>query len=281
MMDPLPDLPDLRIVETDHLQPHEEVDASRLGPLIESIRADGLLRNPPVVAQLRGETERYIVLDGANRTIALRQMKVPYALVQVVHPQLDSIRLHTWNQVIQSAQPDKALQAVQSIPGISIEENDLDSAIEKLRAGMLLAFLNFIGGETWEISWADTSLQERIQNMADLITTVEGVGPLERTGQTRAADLEPFFPKLAGLLVLHNFVVEEVMIAAASGIRLPSGITRFVISPRALRLNYPLERLASDTSRQIKQDRLDEWVKGQLKDRSIRYYAESTFLFDE
>jgi hypothetical protein len=280
-MDPLPKLPDLRIVESDTLQPHEEIDVSRLRPLIRAIRQDGLLRNPPVVAELRGEPERYIVLDGANRTTALRQMGVPHTLVQVVNPDHESIQLRTWNQVVQSGQSGELLGAVQSIPDLSIASIDYESALEKLKAGLLLAFLALPQGEILEISSQTGSLSERIHNMADLIVAAGSVGELERTGQIAVSGLKNFFPEMAGLLVLHNFVVEEVMVATARGVCLPAGITRFVISPRALRINFPLDRLMEDTPRQDKQERLEEWVKQQLKQRRVRFYAESTFLFDE
>ncbi|MGD8603138.1 MAG: ParB N-terminal domain-containing protein [Anaerolineales bacterium] len=280
-MDPLPELPDLRIVESERLQPHEEIDASRLGPLMQAIEQDGILRNPPVVAELRGAQERFVVLDGANRTVALRNMGVAHTLVQVVNPQQDSIQLRTWNQVVQSGKPSALLKVVQSIPDISINENDYESALEKLRAGLLLAFLGLPGTKIWEISGHTGSLPERIQKMAELISAAESLAPLERTGQTAVSDLQAFFPDMAGLLVLHNFVVEEVMVASAKGMCLPSGITRFVVSPRALRINFPLDRLTEDVPRQVKQAHLDEWVKRQLKNRSVRYYAESTFLFDE
>jgi hypothetical protein len=54
-----------------------------------------------------------------------------------------------------------------------------------------------------------------------------------------------------------------------------------VISPRALRVNYPLERLASDQPLDAKQAELAAWVRERAEARRVRYYAESTFLFDE
>ncbi len=280
-MEPLPEIPKLKIVQTDWLQPHEEVDVSRLDPLVDAIGREGRLRNPPVVAQLRGEDERYIVLDGANRTTALRQMGVPHTLVQIVRPKHDSIQLRTWNQVVQSGQLEELLGVIRSIPGLSITKTDFESASEKLVAGVLLAFLGSPTDEIWEISIDIGTLETSIVKMSDLITGAESVGTLERTGQVRASELTHFYPNIAGLIVLHNFVVEEVMIASANGMCLPSGITRFVISPRALRLNYPLDWLVGDASLEHKQAQLDDWVKRQLTNRSVRFYAESTFLFDE
>lgn len=280
-MEPLPEIPDLKIVQTDWMQPHEEMDASRLDPLISAIQGDGRLRNPPVVAQLRGEDERFIVLDGANRTTALRQMRVPHILVQVVRPKHDSIHLRTWNQVVQSGQFEDLLAVLHSISGLSITKTDFESASEKLKAGVLLSFLGSPTDEIWEMSIDTWTLEDSILKMFELIKGAESVGPLERTGQVRTPELARFYPNMAGLIVLHNYVVEEVMIAAANGMCLPSGITRFVISPRALRINYPLDWLVEDASLEHKQAQLDDWVKHQLTNRRVRFYAEATFLFDE
>jgi hypothetical protein len=82
-------------------------------------------------------------------------------------------------------------------------------------------------------------------------------------------------------VVFRGFGVEEVMAAVAQDRLLPAGLTRFIVSPRALRLNYPLERLAAADSGEVKQRQLEEWVRRRVADRRVRFYAEATFLFDE
>ena len=42
--------PDLRILHTDSIHPHEEHDSQRSGPLIEQIRNAQYMINPPIVA---------------------------------------------------------------------------------------------------------------------------------------------------------------------------------------------------------------------------------------
>src|SRR3990172_164351 len=73
------ELPDLRILPIDHLLLHEEHDAQRSQPLGARLAADGVLRNPPVVAPLPGE-DRFVVLDGANRVTALAVLNIPHIL---------------------------------------------------------------------------------------------------------------------------------------------------------------------------------------------------------
>ena len=61
--------PDLRIVPIELLVEHEYNDAQRTTPLAKRLEAEGLLKNPPIVAPL-DDDPRFVVLDGANRTTA-------------------------------------------------------------------------------------------------------------------------------------------------------------------------------------------------------------------
>jgi hypothetical protein len=61
----------------------------------------------------------------------------------------------------------------------------------------------------------------------------------------------------------------------------PPGTTRLIVSPRVLHLNYPLERLKSSSELSDKQAELQKWIEERLKNGGVRYYEESTYLFDE
>src|SRR4051812_45361812 len=77
------DIPDLRVVPSSALVPHEQADRKRVARLEARVSADGFLKNPPIVAPIPA-TEKYVVLDGANRTSALANLGYPHLLVQVV-----------------------------------------------------------------------------------------------------------------------------------------------------------------------------------------------------
>ena len=51
--------PDLRIVLTDSLQPHEEHDSQRANPLIERLKHEQVFINPPIVAQISADPVSY------------------------------------------------------------------------------------------------------------------------------------------------------------------------------------------------------------------------------
>ncbi len=76
-------MPDLRLLAVDALVLHEHADEKRVARLEARLRNDGFLKSPPIVAPIPG-SDRYVVLDGANRTSAIRQIGCPHLLVQVV-----------------------------------------------------------------------------------------------------------------------------------------------------------------------------------------------------
>jgi hypothetical protein len=48
-----------------------------------------------------------------------------------------------------------------------------------------------------------------------------------------------------------------------------------------LRLNYPLDKLKSNHSLAEKNAELTRWIQERYAQRGVRFYAESTYLFDE
>jgi len=65
------------------------------------------------------------------------------------------------------------------------------------------------------------------------------------------------------------------------GARVPSGITRHIIPQRALNINIPLDVLAAGWGLERKRGWLHDWLMERMAANAIRYYAESTFSFDE
>ncbi|HZI89159.1 MAG TPA: hypothetical protein VFD83_01765, partial [Candidatus Polarisedimenticolia bacterium] len=92
-------LPDLRIVRSDLLIPHEREDDSRTGRLSERLRRSGVLKNPPIVTEelQTDEGPRHVVLDGANRVSVARHLAWPHLLVQVIRYDAPGVELRTWH----------------------------------------------------------------------------------------------------------------------------------------------------------------------------------------
>src|SRR5512141_2432247 len=106
-------LPTLAFLPVESLVIHEWHDDQRTPPLIARLRASGVFRNPPVVAPLSDGTGRYMVLDGANRTTALRSMGFPHALVQIIEPDDPGLSLENWNHLVWGLDPAEFLSGLQ------------------------------------------------------------------------------------------------------------------------------------------------------------------------
>lgn len=280
-MKPTPDLPHLSVVRTASLHPHELPDEQRAQPLVATLARERVLKNPPIVQPIEDRPHEFVVLDGANRVTALRMLEIPHALVQVSHPNGDSVRLRTWNHVLLGVKPTRVERLLRSLNGFEMRRSNATKAEAALTAGTSL--VNFIlrEGEVFETVAQDLSLRTRVQALRELVDAYHGQVHFERTSAEELDSLRQLYDGVACLVIFPEFAREEVVEGAANRWHFPPGITRFVVSPRALRLNYPLDRLEGDESREEKQADLDEWVRKRLSDRRVRYYAESTFLFDE
>lgn len=278
---PIPDLPDLRIVPLDTLVLHEQMDERRAPPLVGALQADGILRNPPIVHPVTVRPERYVVLDGANRSTAFGLMGMTHILVQVVHAGNTSVRLETWNHVLSCLSAEELIGALEPYPDLACIPSDLERADYNVSLGASLAYVSFPDGRVLEVVGETRPLGWRVQNLNALVDAYRGLCQLARTTARKAPGLQPVFPEITGLIVFPRFEQEEVLQAAAAGWLLPAGLTRFVISPRALRVNYPLDRLAADRPLDAKRAELQAWLQARAEGRRVRYYAESTFLFDE
>ncbi len=281
MKRPSPDMPDLRIISASGLHPHEYPDEQRAEPLEEALRRDGVLKNPPIVLPVDDEQSEYVVLDGANRITAIKMLGIPHVLVQVVHPNGDKVRVKTWNHVLLGEKPAELLQRFRSLNGFHMDASGSRRARAALEAGEALVNVMLPPQEIYEIKTDGQSLQTRIRMLNEFVSAYRSEVAFERTSASEVEGLGEVYTELSCLVVFPAFRTDEVVEGASRGLHFPPGITRFIVSPRALRLNYPLERLERNLDLEAKQAELEEWIRERKRNRRVRFYAESTFLFDE
>jgi hypothetical protein len=75
--------PHLEIIPVANLVEHEWHDDQRTPPLAARIQESGVLRNPPIATPLWEDSQRFMLLDGANRVTAFRKLNFPHVVVQV------------------------------------------------------------------------------------------------------------------------------------------------------------------------------------------------------
>lgn len=275
------DLPLLAILPLDKLLLHERHDQQRSPSLLEDLRQSGVLRNPPVVVPLHDRTGRHLVLDGANRVHALQALGLQHILVQVVEPDDPGLELSPWNHVLWDWDKHDFLASVRSIPLMDVRLGIHEGVGQVLMDRPAVALLCMPGGEVYSVHPPAHDLFTRVDSLNALVDGYKDRARLDRTNIQDVHALSKLYPSLTALVVLPRFRIEEVLDLAGSAHLLPTGSTRFTISPRALHVNYPLEKLQFGESLEEKNTALQSWIQAILARKGVRYYAEATFLFDE
>jgi hypothetical protein len=273
------ELPDLRILPVNSLLLHEQHDVQRSEPLAMRLTADGILRNPPIVAPVPDEA-RFVVLDGANRVTALTAMNIPHIVAQVVDYEDEELILDTWYHLVADVPREDFHRAVGELPGVTLAANDLMGARAALARREALAYIVYPDGDVYTVPVAG-DLHGRAARLNDIVDIYKTRGKIYRANTDHVDKLLPYYDAVTALVVFPRYQPAEIIELARVGARLPAGITRHVIPRRALRINFPLSVLRGDWPLIEKNGYLKDWLKGKMANKQARFYEESTFLFDE
>ena len=275
------DIPQLLILAANALVLHEEVDARRVEPLLERLRTDRVLKNPPIAAPVNGSSGyqgRYVILDGANRTTALWRLEAAHHLVQVVD--YHEVELDTWGHLITGI-PQQVFNESLAKSGLELEPTTRQGARERLARREIAASITYPDGNVHVVHGAG-SLASETEALRRLAAVYNGRAVIHRVKTDHLADLLAYYDGIAALIRFPGYTPHDILRLADDGHKLPTGITRHVIHGRALRVNLPLGILMEEQrTTEQKNEWLRDWIKQKLACREIRYYQESTFLFDE
>lgn len=277
------ELPRLAIVPTRSLVPHEEFDLKRSEPLAKRLRAEGVLKNPPVVASVEGE-DRYVVLDGTNRLVALSVLACPHTVVQIVDYDDPNLVLDTWSHLITDMPPDEFGVAMRTVDGLRIEMATHLHARAELARRQAAAYAVLPDARAPDgvyLLYVDGDARQRTATLARLVNLYQARGHIHRVKTDHLEWLLPLHEHVTALVVFPRYEPSEIIELARQGAALPTGVTRHVIPGRALRLNFPLSVLLDDRSLDEKNAWLQDWLRAKLAGKEVRYYQESTYLFDE
>jgi hypothetical protein len=260
---------------------HEEIEHVRVEKIKQRLRSDHILKNPPIVTRVaNGDTTRYIVLDGASRTTALRESNVPDILVQIVDYHSPKVKLESWHHLLLDITPARLRQELDTVSCVGMEEMNETRAKHELAARNILGYVKFSDGHLIGLRCSQ-KLTEHADALNQVVRSYESKVELYRVATT---DFESHLadPKrLAAIMVFPKYKPDEIVQLALNGARVPMGITRHIIPGRALRINLPLDVLESAQTHAEKNAWLDAWLDEKMRNRNVRFYQEPVFLFDE
>jgi hypothetical protein len=263
--------PDLRIVLTETLHPHEEHDSQRALPLIERIKTESVVINPPIVSPMGAS--QFVVLDGANRYYAFSHLNYPHILVQVTSYESGYVELKTWRHLVCDWDADHFIQRLRQLNDVEIVEGQHSGAI---------AHIMFKDQRVMALRAPVENTHERNAALRKIVNIYQQNATLQRTALSEPTDIWPIHPSAIAVVTFPDYEPADITAAARIGAFLPPGISRHIIHGRALRLNYPLDALRDMNMRlSEKNEQLQKWVNEKLEKRQVRYYAEATYQFDE
>jgi hypothetical protein len=165
--------PDLRILPVSTLHPHEEHDSQRSEPLIDRIRTEDTMINPPLVAPINDD--QFVILDGANRVHAFCELGYPHILAQVASYDSGLVELSTWQHVVAAWNEAQFIQHLGQIPEIALQNGqDTD----------MLAQIILRDGRSLILCAPVTSLQERNAALRNAVGVYQQNARLHRTALT-------------------------------------------------------------------------------------------------
>ena len=286
------DLPDLRLLPVEALVLHEHADDKRVARMGSRLSADGYLKNPPIVAPIPG-TERFVVLDGANRTRALESLGCKHVLAQVVDYKAGHVQLLTWHHLITGKKSVSFLKEIAGVPGLVLRPLHLKLARAALADRAILAYIAvpisdgpdpaavFTVDGTEGDEHLDTEKSTALLNA--LVDTYKG-DPQVSIHRTNSDDLDDFigyYDDVGGIVVFPPYAPDDILRLAEAGTKVPTGITRHIISHRALRVNVPVSLMAGSQPLEEKNAWWQDQIRRKLAANEVRFYQESTYLFDE
>jgi hypothetical protein len=183
--------------------------------------------------------------------------------------------------VVSGAGGEELAASFAEIRELEQEETDIFHARALLAQRAVLVYYLLSDGRVFTLAGRGFDIRERTKLLIEIVQKYLHQGRLNRTNTDDIDTLRALYPEMSLTVVFPRFEPVEILDLALEGLPLPPGITRHVVHGRALRLHYPLERLTDDKSLRQKNADLAEWVQERFERRDVRFYAESTYLFDE
>jgi hypothetical protein len=183
--------------------------------------------------------------------------------------------------VIWEHNPIRFMKNLAGIPGLRLALNPGPISKPEIYKSSHLAILHNCRSRKYILVTEATDLRTRVQLLNNVVDCYRERARLDRTSTDDVNFLTHTYPSFCGLLIFPDFSLHDLLTLSGEGYLLPTGITRFTISPRALHINYPLSDLLSDRTIEEKNELLRESIQEKINRKSVRYYPEPTYIFDE
>ncbi|MBI4081598.1 MAG: hypothetical protein HY423_03200 [Candidatus Lambdaproteobacteria bacterium] len=276
--------PRLRLLRLDSIRFHERPERPRTLKLVERIRQDAMLRNPPIAAEL-GEGQ-HLLLDGANRVSALGELGYSHVPAQVVDYGDERIQLKGWHHLLIDGRTLRLKAIYGALEGVALREVPTAELARLLELRRVHAVLVDERAACWAIfperHEGRIDVRERVRVQAQLVAAYEGQSGIERIKLAEFSRLPEVIRSVEHQLVLFPVMTkDELLELAIDNLMIPTGLTRHLIPGRALGLNMDLAFIRGLQTDQEKERHFQAYVERLEMGGRTRFYEESVFVMNE
>lgn len=274
------ELPHIRIIPIGEIVTHEMDDPERTKRIEMRIRVDGVLKNPVIVGKVRREGSRNLLLDGVHRINALKRLGCRDVTAQIVDYWSDDVKVFMWHHLICGFDAQHLLDIIGNIKDVVLERMNRESAQMLLEGKKIVSYLLFKNEDAFVVK-CEGNLKTRTLKLRDVVDAIRTTSEIYRVTKSEADFLLKERKDANAVLFTPVYEKRDIVELAFSNVKLPAGITRHVVSGRALGLHIDLALLKVDMSIKSKNKILKEIIKERIANKRTRFYPESVFVFDE
>lgn len=266
----------LRILPINQITPHEHLNPKRVARLATHLHRNGTLINPVITVEWQN---LYVILDGTTRIAAFQQLGYRHIVAQIISAENEKLELRAWNHSISGLKKDKLLDCLHNVSDCILtaaSQNDTQFAVN---SGEALCGI-IVDNDQGYIAQASHGV-DRVTALNSIVDSYTDTSSINRTISTDFSTASSELPDISALVLFPKTEISRVLQDAIRGRLLPSGITRFIVPNRVLRLNANLSHIFSEETLKDKNAWLDSLLSDKQMRGNVRYYQEGVIILDE
>lgn len=264
----------LKILPIDYLLTYEDNDPQRTQKVIDSIQKSEKFINPITVGEI-GQTNKYLVLDGANRLEAVKQLGARWVVAQVVdyfNPEEVELR---GNEHYLDMSHEAFLLLMQET-GVVLHEESSQTNENPFQLSQT-ALCKIESGNTCYFVSKTSSLQTDLDVLNRMVMAYKN-----KLNLKRKSEVGSLVDKKNISIKFKFFTPSDVVEAAVKGLHFESGITWHLIQNSIIHFGVPISVLLNGfVSVEEAQKYLQAKIEQKLNTSAIRKYLFNVYICDE
>ena len=212
--------------------------------------------------------------------MSFAQAGISHIVAQLVDYHAPDVILDTWYHVVAGMEIVEFEAALTQVCLMTLEASSLEEARRSLENEESAAYIVCESGVR-KVLPSSACPPRDMHLLGGLVGAYKGKADIFRASNDVWELQKPYYPRITALVIFPRLRPVDILAAAQNGYKIPSGITRHVIPARALNINIPIGILMTDWSQERKSEWLNNWLMERMAANAIRYYAETTFSYNE